>query len=101
MVLGRERQSILTPRGDFHFPRQFNRLSLHAYGGAGCFWAEVAGVRTGVARRFLGEARKGFGLTVALGPWAWGLRCRRTHGGGVAGPRPLEHEAQPHQGDEP
>ena len=31
MVLGRARQSILTPRGDFHFPRQFNRLSLHAY----------------------------------------------------------------------
>src|SRR5262249_47450144 len=31
MVLGRERQSILTPWGGFYFPRQFNRLSLHAY----------------------------------------------------------------------
>src|SRR4030088_1440277 len=51
--------------------------------------------------RFLGEARKGCGLTAALGPWAWGLRCRRTHGGGVAGPRPMEHDAQPHQGDQP
>src|SRR5713101_6215638 len=35
MVLGRARQSILTPRGDFHFPRQFNRLSLHAYAPSG------------------------------------------------------------------
>ena len=31
-MLGRERQSIFTPWGGFHFPRQFNRLSLHAYG---------------------------------------------------------------------
>src|SRR6266705_1690387 len=50
--------------------------------------------------RLGGEARKGGGRTVALGPWAWGLRCRRTHDGGGAGPRPLEHEAQPHQGDQ-
>ena len=60
----------------------------------------VTAVLTGVARRFLGEARKGFGLTLALGQWAWGLRCRRTHGGGVAGPRPMEHDAQPHQSDQ-
>src|SRR5262252_4254684 len=50
--------------------------------------------------RLGGEARKRCGLTVALRPWAWGLRCRRRHRGGVAGPRPLEHEAQPHQGDQ-
>src|SRR5215831_16312101 len=54
---------------------------------------------TGVAGRLGGEARKGCGLTMAL--WHWGCRlwCRRTRGG-VAGPRPLEHDAQPHQGDQ-
>ena len=62
--------------------------------------ARVGGVLTGVARRFVGEARKGFGLTRALGQWAWGLRCGRTPGGEVAGPRPLEHDAQPYQGDQ-
>ena len=68
--------------------------------GAGCLWTEVAGMRTGIARRLGGEARKGGGLTVALWYGGWKLRCRRAHGGGVAGPHPLEHEAQPHQDDE-
>src|SRR5882724_7438239 len=58
------------------------------------------GLLTGGTGGLAGEARKRCGLTVALGPWAWGLRCRRTHGGGVAWPRPLEHDAQPHQGDQ-
>ena len=34
--------------------------------GAGCLRVEVAGVRTGVAGRLFREARKGFGLTLAL-----------------------------------
>src|SRR5438093_710542 len=47
-----------------------------------------------------GEARKGCDLTIAL--WHWGRRLwgRRAHGGGVAGPRPMEHEAQPHKRDQ-
>src|SRR5438093_11212974 len=68
--------------------------------GAGCLRVEVAGVRTGLAVRLFREARKGCELTAALGHWGCGLRCRRAHGGGVAGPRPLEHEAQPHQSDQ-
>ena len=63
--------------------------------------ARVSTVRTGVAVRLGGEARTGGGLTVALWYGGWKLRWRRAHGGGVAGPRPLEQEAQPHQGDEP
>src|SRR5262249_57025666 len=70
------------------------------WGGGRGLWAGVTGGLTGVAVRLGGEACKGGGLTLALGPWGWGLRCRRAHGGGVAGPRPLEHEAQPHQGDQ-
>jgi hypothetical protein len=58
------------------------------------------GVLTGIAVRLGGEAFKGCGLTVALGRWGCGVRCRRARSGGVAGPRPLEHEAQPHQGDQ-
>jgi len=61
--------------------------------------AGIGGVRTGVAGRFVGESCKGLGLTRALGPWRWGLRCRRAHGG-VAGPRPVEHDAQPRQSDQ-
>src|SRR5712691_5204766 len=64
--------------------------------GAGGLRVEVAGVLTGVAVRRRSEARTGCDLTVALGHWGYGLRCRRAHGGRVAGPRPLEHEAQPH-----
>src|SRR5215472_4420042 len=60
----------------------------------------VGRVLTGVAVRFVGEAHKRGGLTAALGPWGGGLRCWRAHGSVGAGPRPLEHEAQPHQGDE-
>src|SRR6266849_2269268 len=58
------------------------------------------GLLTGGTGGLAGEARKGCGLTVVLWQWAWGLRCRRTHGGGVAGPRPMKHDAQPHQGDQ-
>ena len=52
---------------------------------------------TGVAVRFCGEACKRFGGTVAL--WQWGWECRRTRGG-VAWPQDMEHDAQPHQGDQ-
>src|SRR5712691_11824442 len=58
------------------------------------------GLLTGGTGGLAGEARKGCGLTVVLWQWAWGFRCRWTHGGGVAGPRPLEHDAQPYQGDQ-
>src|SRR5215468_10736518 len=37
---------------------------------------------------------------LALGPWAWGLRCRRPHRSGIAGPRPMKHDAQPHKRDQ-
>src|SRR6516225_4158302 len=67
---------------------------------AGGLWARATGVRTGVARRLCGEARKGSRLTVALGRWEWGLRCRRTHGGGVTWPHPLEHDAEPYECDQ-
>src|SRR5215467_5548971 len=59
----------------------------------GGLWARVGGVRTGVTVRLVGEARKGFWLTLALGPWAWGLQCRRPHRSGLAGPRPMQHDA--------
>jgi len=67
--------------------------------GAGGRWTEVAGLRTGVAMWLGGEARKGFALTLALWHWGCGLWCWRARGG-VAWPRPLEHEAQPHQSDQ-
>ncbi len=69
--------------------------------GAGCLRVGVAGVLTGVAVRLFREAGTGCDLTAALWYWGCGLRYRRAHGGGVAGPRPLEHEAQPHQSDQP
>src|SRR5262249_18287704 len=47
--------------------------------------------------RLGGWARKGGGRTVGVGRGGGGLWGRRTRGG-VAGPRPLKHEAQPHQG---
>jgi len=34
--------------------------------GAGCLWTEVAGMRTGVAMKLFGEARKGLALTMTL-----------------------------------
>src|SRR5882724_232877 len=67
--------------------------------GVGCLRAEVAGVLTGVTMRLCGEPRKGFALTMALWPWGCGLGCRRARGG-VARPRPMEHDAQPYQGDQ-
>src|SRR5262249_56438373 len=54
--------------------------------GCGCLWARGTAVLTGLAMRLGGEARKGWGLMMALWPWVWWLRCRRTHRGGVAGP---------------
>src|SRR5882724_10295858 len=67
--------------------------------GVGCLRAEVAGVLTGIAVRLGGEPRKGCALTMALWPWGCGLGCRRARGG-VAWPRPMEHDAQPYQGDQ-
>src|SRR5882724_8416047 len=67
--------------------------------GVGCLRAEVAGVLTGVTMRLCGEPRKGCGRTMALWPWGCGLGCRRARGG-VAWPRPMEHDAQPYQGDQ-
>src|SRR5262245_30181643 len=63
-------------------------------------WARGTPMCTGVAMRLGGEACKGLRLTMVLGTWGWGLQGRRAHGG-VAGPCPLEHDAQPHQGDQP
>src|SRR5262249_14098580 len=36
----------------------------------------------------------------ALSWWGCGLQWRRARGSGVTWPRPLEHDAQPHQGDQ-
>jgi hypothetical protein len=68
--------------------------------GGGCLWMEVAGMFTGVAVRLCGEARNGCGLTMALWHWGCGLWCWRARGSGVAWPRPLEHDAQPHKSDQ-
>jgi len=51
--------------------------------------------------RLAGEARTGGGLTMALGLGAWGLRSHWLPSGGGAGPRPMEQDAQPHQGNQP
>ena len=55
---------------------------------------------TGIAGRLGGEAHKGGGLAAPLASrwrgWRW-CRLRRNT---VAWPRPLEHEAQPHEGDQ-
>ena len=56
-------------------------------------------MRTGVAMRLFSVACKGLALTMALWHWGCGLWCRRTRGG-VAWPRPMEHEAQLHQSDQ-
>jgi hypothetical protein len=55
-------------------------------------------VRTGVTVRLVDEARKRCGRRRALSQWGYGLR--RWACDGVAGPCPLEQEAQPHQGDQ-
>jgi hypothetical protein len=87
------------PRG-IHLTRPSPRGYDAGWRATGRLGDVLVGLLTGGTGGLAGEARNGLGLTVALGPWAWGLRYRRTHGGGVAGPRPLEHEAQPHQGDQ-
>jgi len=61
--------------------------------------AGSGGGLTGVAVWLVDEAFKGLGRTVALWPWGCGVQCRRARGG-VAGPRPLEHDAQPYQSDQ-
>src|SRR5437868_4306799 len=53
---------------------------------------------TSVAGRLGDEACRGLRLTVALE--GWGLRCRRTYGGGVTGSHPLEHDAEPYECDQ-
>src|SRR5712691_8914657 len=58
------------------------------------------GVLTGVAVRLFGEARKGFRLAAALWQWGYGQGYRRARNGGIAWPYPMEHDAQPHQGDQ-
>ena len=55
---------------------------------------------TGIAVWLGGEARKGCGLPLALGPWGRGLEVASDTRRPVAGPRPMEHETQPHQGDQ-
>ena len=62
-------------------------------------WAGGIGVRTGVAGRLCGEARKGCGLMMALWHWGRGLWCWQARGG-AARPHPMEHEAQPHKSDQ-
>src|ERR1051326_5185031 len=47
----------------------------------------------------VGKARKGCGLTLALWQWGWGLWCHRARSG-ITWPHPMEHEVQPHQGDQ-
>jgi hypothetical protein len=56
----------------------------------------IGGVLTGAAGRLGGEARKEFRRTVVLGPWGWGGQGCRARGG-VARPRPLEHNAQSYE----
>ena len=69
------------------------------WGGRGS-WVGGTRVFTSVAMRFGGEAHKGCGLAATLAPWWRGLRWCRLRNGTVAWPRPMEHEAQPHQGDQ-
>src|SRR4029453_7520918 len=47
----------------------------------------------------VGKAHKGFGLTLALWQWGWGLWCHRARSG-ITWPHPMEHDVQPHQGDQ-
>src|SRR5713101_7349891 len=55
---------------------------------------------TGVAVRLGGEALKGCEHTVALWPWGWGGQGCWARDGGVARPRPMEHDAQPYECDQ-
>src|SRR6266705_2003095 len=55
---------------------------------------------TGVAVRLGDEAHKGCRLAAALAPgWGGWRRCQLRRDT-VAGPRPMEHEAQPYEGDQ-
>src|SRR5262249_3132960 len=60
---------------------------------------KVGGVLTGITMGLVGKARKGFGLTLALWQWGWGLWCHRARSG-ITWPHPMEHAVQPHQGDQ-
>src|SRR5712692_2903621 len=55
---------------------------------------------TGVAVRLGGEALEGGEQTVALWPWGWGGQGCWARDGGVARPRPMEHDAQPYECDQ-
>src|SRR5262249_17102006 len=55
---------------------------------------------TGIAVRLGGEAHKGCGLAAPLASGWRGWRWCRLRSDTVAWPRPLEHEAQPHEGDQ-
>src|SRR5207249_1181936 len=77
------------PRG-VHLARAATRGDLAGWWATGRLGCGRVGLLTGGTGGLAGEARKGCGLTVVLWPWAWGLRCRRPHGGGVAWPRPME-----------
>src|SRR5215510_12012122 len=55
---------------------------------------------TGIAVRLGGEAHKGCGLAAPLASRWCGWRWRRLRSDTVAWPHPLEHETQPHEGDQ-
>jgi hypothetical protein len=61
--------------------------------------AGVGGLLTGVAVWPVGETGKGLGRTLALWRRRWRHRWRRARGG-VAGPCPLEQEAQPEKSEQ-
>ena len=55
---------------------------------------------TGIAVWLGGEAHKECGLAATLASRWHGWRWCRLHSDTVAWPRPLEHKAQPHEGDQ-
>jgi hypothetical protein len=59
----------------------------------------VGGVLTGITMGLVGKARKGFALTRVLWQWGWGRWCHRARSD-ITWPHPIEHEVQPHQGDQ-
>jgi hypothetical protein len=87
-------------RGGIHLAAASSRHDDTRWWGCRGVWAGGTHVCTGVAMGLGGEARKGFRLTTALGPWGWGLQRRWASGGRVAWPRPLEHDAQPYECDQ-
>ena len=62
-------------------------------------WTRVGGLLTGITMGLVGKARKGFALTRVLWQGGWGLWCHRARSG-ITWPHPMEHEVQPHQGDQ-